>query len=184
MHSLFFLTYRTPGLTGTTRSQDKIHNHSGFFAIWNSHIMQLQTMSYKWKSTDLVGRTSRQTIVFLIKRRGGRGGGGERGRGERGTGSTDTCLLPFNFLSNWNVLINGMSRDIYSSHLWAWESKPWIKWTKVRRRFKLNFLFLHFCFVEINSYLIMLLWSTWSWKPILTHGMIVPLCVILSFFQI
>ena len=82
-------------------------------------------MSYKWKSTDLVGRTSRQTIVFLIKRRGGRGGGGERGRGgggergrgESGTGSIDTCLLPFNLLSNWNVLINGMSRDIYSSHL-------------------------------------------------------------------
>lgn len=77
-----------------------------------------------------------------------------------------------------------MSRGIYSSHLWAWESKPWIKWTKFRKRFKLNFLFLHFCFVEINSYLIMLLWSTWSWKPILTHGTIVPLCVILSFFQI
>ena len=87
VHSLFFLTYRTSSLIGAIRSQDKIHNHSGFFAIWNSHIMQLQTMSYKWKSIGLVGRTSRQTIVFPIKRRGGRGGErGERGRGERGTG--------------------------------------------------------------------------------------------------
>lgn len=77
--------------------------------------MQLQAMSYKWKSTGLVGRTSRQTIVFPIKRR--EGGGGERGRRERGTGSTGPCLLSFNLLSNWNVLINGMSRGIYSSHL-------------------------------------------------------------------
>ena len=76
--------------------------------------MQLQAMSSKWKSTGLVGRTSRQTIVFPIKRRGG---GGERRRGERGTGSTGTCPLCFNLLYNWNVLINGMSRGIYSSHL-------------------------------------------------------------------
>lgn len=53
--------------------------------------------------------------------------------------------------------------------------KPWIKWTKFRKGLNLNLLFLHFCF-RINSYLIMLLWSTWSWKPILTHGTIVPLC--------
>lgn len=76
--------------------------------------MQLQAMSYKWKSTGLVGRTSRQTIVFPIKREGG---GGERRRGERGTGSTGTCPLRFNLLYNWNVLINGMSRGIYSSHI-------------------------------------------------------------------
>lgn len=131
-------------------------------------------MSYKWKSIGLVGRTSRQTILFPIKRSGGRGGEGGKEEEEKGIGSTGTCLLPFN-LSNWNVLINGMSEHEKASHgLNEPNLEKGLNWTPIST----------LCFVEINSYLIMLLWSTWSWKPILTHGTIVPLCVILSFFKL
>lgn len=127
-HSLFFLTNRTPILIGAAMWLEKIRHHPSFLLISHDYITQLQTTSDKWKPTGLLGRISRPTITFLIKKK------------EEEEGQTQLalafCPSTSRLVSDCNVgEMSGGTGTVFEhekeSHSWTWQPKleEGLNWT-------------------------------------------------------